>query len=743
MRSGVLGGRSGSGTTPAQPRLSTRRALRARLYATALITDGLAILSAFSLAAALFGHGWASARGVQVLLLALPLFYALVIGDYVPETLVDWRRGLFGAATALVGSFLAVTLALSIMLRGAAPPQPALLAGFGFAGVALLLVRIAHGRVARQVLRGRPLESVLLLDGLDVAAPDGVTVVDARPIGVESGVQHPFVLDRLAQAIGHADRLYVACAAERRPTWAMALQGSALHVELLIPELETLGALGTSAFAGVPTVVITTGRMRARDEMAKRAFDLAASVLLLTMCLPLLCFIALLVKSTSKGGVFFVQKRVGRGNRLFDVIKFRTMRAESADLNGDTSAHRSDSRVTTVGRFLRATSLDEIPQLLNILRGEMSFVGPRPHAVGSLAGDKLFWEIDHRYHYRHACKPGLTGLAQVRGHRGATLRREDLVNRLRADLEYINGWSLMRDLRIMIATVRVVIHRDPVSPAEVAVASGPRRFRAVEIEAVSWADAVSRIVAAVEQGATETFAFCNMHTFNLARRSAAFARSLSRATVFNDGVGMDIASRFVHGARFPDNLNGTDLVPEVLRNLAPATKVFLIGSAPGVAQQAAERLSATYGAVEIVGCHHGFTTADEDALLAERVRASGARLLLLGMGNPRQELWAERWGARTGAVTLCVGAFIDFAAGVVPRAPRWVRRCRGEWLFRLAIEPRRMFGRYVTGGVSFAAAILYERSARHELPTANEPPSSAPPAVESAPLASGPLMLVP
>ena len=116
--------------------------------------------------------------------------------------------------------------------------------------------------------------------------------------------------------------------------------------------------------------------------------------------------------------------------------------------------------MTRIGRFIRATSIDELPQLFNILRGDMSFVGPRPHAIGSLAGDQLFWEVDQRYHHRHVCKPGLTGLAQVRGFRGATHRREDLINRLRADLEYVNGWSLMRDIMILFATLKVVVHRN-------------------------------------------------------------------------------------------------------------------------------------------------------------------------------------------------------------------------------------------------------------------------------------------
>jgi polysaccharide biosynthesis protein PslA len=136
------------------------------------------------------------------------------------------------------------------------------------------------------------------------------------------------------------------------------------------------------------------------------------------------------------------------------------MRAERADAAGNQSTRRDDDRITRVGRFIRATSIDELPQLFNVLRGEMSLVGPRPHALGSTAGDQLFWEVDQRYWHRHASKPGLTGLAQIRGYRGATPMRDDLTNRLAADLEYINGWTIWRDISILITTLKVIVHRN-------------------------------------------------------------------------------------------------------------------------------------------------------------------------------------------------------------------------------------------------------------------------------------------
>ncbi len=142
------------------------------------------------------------------------------------------------------------------------------------------------------------------------------------------------------------------------------------------------------------------------------------------------------------------------------MIKFRSMRHDKLDPEGNRSAARDDDRVTRIGAFIRRTSIDELPQIVNVLKGDMSFVGPRPHALGSRANNKYFWDIDRQYWQRHCLKPGLTGLAQVRGHRGATEHEKDLTDRLQSDLEYIAGWSLRRDIGIVLRTVRVLTHRN-------------------------------------------------------------------------------------------------------------------------------------------------------------------------------------------------------------------------------------------------------------------------------------------
>ncbi|UAK26756.1 sugar transferase [Sphingomonas nostoxanthinifaciens] len=240
----------------------------------------------------------------------------------------------------------------------------------------------------------------------------------------------------------------------------MLLKGSSVNGHILEDELEEVGAIGIGQFAGQRTLAVAHAPLDLSRRAAKRTLDLALTIPGLVFLAPMLIVVAIAIKLDSRGPVFFLQPRVGRANRIFLMYKFRSMRADMADSAGNKSTSRDDDRVTRIGRFIRASSIDELPQLFNVLRGEMSLVGPRPHALGSLAGNELFWEVDQRYWHRHASKPGLTGLAQVRGFRGETKERVDLANRLNADLEYLNGWTIWRDISILITTLRVIVHRN-------------------------------------------------------------------------------------------------------------------------------------------------------------------------------------------------------------------------------------------------------------------------------------------
>jgi polysaccharide biosynthesis protein PslA len=250
----------------------------------------------------------------------------------------------------------------------------------------------------------------------------------------------------------------VACPEERYATWSSVLKGMAVDGEIFTDQDDHLGIIGISGHGKRRTMVVAAGPLNIRDRMVKRAFDLAFSTVALLLLSPLLIATAIAIKLGSKGPVLFVQDRIGRDNKIFKVYKFRSMYVDMCDADGSRLTSRGDDRVTRVGEFIRHTSIDELPQLLNVFRGDMSMVGPRPHAISAKAADLLYWEVDPRYRHRHSMKPGLTGLAQVRGFRGATDRAEDLTNRLIADLEYASNWSIWRDIWIIVQTLRVLRH---------------------------------------------------------------------------------------------------------------------------------------------------------------------------------------------------------------------------------------------------------------------------------------------
>jgi len=198
------------------------------------------------------------------------------------------------------------------------------------------------------------------------------------------------------------------------------------------------------------------------DEVAalvKRIEDVVIAVICLSVMLPLMLVIALSIKLDSRGPVLFRQKRLGASNLPFNLLKFRSMYVEQADPLGQQLTRTGDPRVTRVGRFLRKTSLDELPQLINVLRGEMSLVGPRPHALAASAAGIAYARAISEYPIRHRVKPGITGWAQVNGWRGETTTIEQIRRRVEHDLYYIENWSLSFDLVILGRTVFAILSR--------------------------------------------------------------------------------------------------------------------------------------------------------------------------------------------------------------------------------------------------------------------------------------------
>ena len=185
------------------------------------------------------------------------------------------------------------------------------------------------------------------------------------------------------------------------------------------------------------------------DRILKTLEDKIIAAFAVAILSPVMLLIAAAVKLESKGPVLFKQKRYGFNNDLIEVLKFRSMYHELSDANAVKLVSKGDARVTAVGRFIRKTSLDELPQLFNVLRGELSLVGPRPHATKAKAADQLYNDVVDGYFARHRVKPGITGWAQINGWRGETDTTEKLQRRVEHDLYYIENWSLTFDLNIL------------------------------------------------------------------------------------------------------------------------------------------------------------------------------------------------------------------------------------------------------------------------------------------------------
>ncbi len=451
---------------------------RAQPVPRPLLASAQAALDALSigvpglLARDLVGQGEMPTAGVLLFGIGMAVLVLAVAGGYRHGALFGGRRPLLAAAGALTGSI--VGLAVAVRLAGAAEALPLAAAGLwlGFALPLLLAGRVASARLVRAEAPRTALRAVVVGEGPQAARlaamARGSQVGPVRLLGVvddrrrvadspfaESGLPHlgPFEVLQALIRRGEVDQVILALpwAAEARVT-ALVRRLSDYPVEVcLAPDLCSYRARRPS-----PPLKLLHRPLDGWRGLAKRAEDILLSVGALAVAAVPMLLIAVAVRLDSPGPVLFRQRRTGFNNRDFYVLKFRTMYTDKTDQEARVQVSEGDPRVTPVGAILRRTSLDELPQLLNVLWGEMSFVGPRPHAPGTRAAGRPFEEVAERYAARHRVKPGLTGLAQVRGWRGPTETEEKLLRRVEADLEYIETWSLWLDALIILRTLVAV-----------------------------------------------------------------------------------------------------------------------------------------------------------------------------------------------------------------------------------------------------------------------------------------------
>ena len=382
---------------------------------------------------------------------------------------------------ALAATFGLVLVLQNLTLNAFPVPGQYLLAWFIATVLLFLLARaIMLGTNYYLVARGRYLQRAVIYgcneNGLRVAEHiEQNEDIRAGVIGfIDDEPSHAELLDNHAlNLIGDADRLEGMVRDERVEQVIVALPASEeerikqvvdrfkrMPVDVLLaPDLGSLHYTPqhTSQVAELPMVNLSQRPLQGWSPLLKRAEDIVLATICLLLAAPVMIAIAIAIRLESPGPVLFRQRRYGYNQHLIEVYKFRSMYHHLRDADAAQQTTRDDVRITRVGRFIRKTSLDELPQLFNVLFGSMSMVGPRPHASATKAADVLFEDAVAEYAARHRVKPGITGLAQINGYRGETDTLHKIHRRVEYDLEYIERWSVWLDLYILVRTIPAIV----------------------------------------------------------------------------------------------------------------------------------------------------------------------------------------------------------------------------------------------------------------------------------------------
>jgi exopolysaccharide biosynthesis polyprenyl glycosylphosphotransferase len=316
--------------------------------------------------------------------------------------------------------------------------------------VLLLIEWLGNAPSARCiVIYGDGMSALALAEKLRLAMPrTNVCLYPTTASDIpEPSIADPCHLDSRLVELGPDVVIIGSSASDHKTIERMTLHLAPLPIDVLVHSLQG-GALGLGPIVHVgdiPFIRLYPKPLRAHQRLVKRAFDIVGSATLLSLLSPLLLVVAALIKIDSPGPVLFRQPRVGLGGGHFTIFKFRTMHVAAADLFARQDTVQNDPRLTRLGKWIRKFSIDELPQLLNVLLGSMSLVGPRPHAMN---GHRLS-DCVGNYHARHRMRPGITGLAQVLGWRGPTDTRTKIEQRVANDLYYVSHWSLRRDVAIL------------------------------------------------------------------------------------------------------------------------------------------------------------------------------------------------------------------------------------------------------------------------------------------------------
>jgi exopolysaccharide biosynthesis polyprenyl glycosylphosphotransferase len=442
--------------------IKSPRKIRFVAHLLLFLSDFVAISVGFVVSQVLYLGTLEKAHGAVMLGALLPIYFGISILNraHTVDVFDNTGAGISRSIQAFVFAVAALLLIVYVLKAGDDFSRFVFSAGVVTSALILSVNRYLANRTIRSFLKGASQITLVLRDGTSYHPIDGEFVVDPHSVGFDPTTQDPYAFDLLADLVGKADRVVVSCLPDRYNLWSSVLKGLNVRGEIISDAQIDIGVISLDWQGRHRTMVVSAGPLEFQDRFIKRTLDVIVSTGGLMILSPLLVLTAIAIRLESKGPALFLQTRVGRDNKLFWMFKFRSMYVDQCDADATQLTTRNDSRVSMVGKFIRRTSIDELPQLLNVLIGNMSIVGPRPHALSATAAGQLYWDVDPCYRHRHAMKPGITGLAQVRGFRGNTELAEDLTNRLQADLEYVTNWSIWGDFVIIVQTIFVIRHQN-------------------------------------------------------------------------------------------------------------------------------------------------------------------------------------------------------------------------------------------------------------------------------------------
>ena len=427
--------------------------LRLQIYLGQMVADIIVVVGSFMLAGVLYEvDPWRRSLILPAQLL-LPIFLTIALynGTYSLPSLRNWRSGLVRVLMALVISGALLNFIAFFAQLNRAFSRGGFIIAMVLAALLFVATRRLFAIVTRRLCGPSPVNVLVIDDGGDpIDLPDTYRV-RATEHGLQPALDDPHSLDRLSRYVINMDQVVVSCPPEKRVAWAMALKGAGVHSEVTSSFMNEIGALGVvrREEAGLTTLLVATGPLGIRARVLKRGFDVAVSFGALVITAPVFLIAALAIKLDDGGPVLFRQRRIGRRNQLFSIYKLRTMSVDGSDADGNRSTQKGDARITRIGNFLRRTSIDELPQLINVLKGDMSLVGPRPLVLDedrNIGG--------HHRRQRLQLTPGITGPWQVLG---TAERRVPLREMVTLDYLYAGNWSLWTDVKILLRTAVHVV----------------------------------------------------------------------------------------------------------------------------------------------------------------------------------------------------------------------------------------------------------------------------------------------